>query len=158
MRPIELKSEKGGVLLGRHERCNVHLPLESVSRFHARIDFESFQWRLTDLKSRWGTFLNGQRVVSDTSIPLKHGDLIGIAPWTFNFGVKQPDDRGIASMDDVAEADDGANAGDPSRHARWPKDDSHCCWRLSSSLQNVTDEQQRLAEVLMEAAKRRNRK
>jgi serine phosphatase RsbU (regulator of sigma subunit) len=100
--PIELKVKPGGLVLGRHEQCNICLPAdaEKVSRFHARFDHDGARWRLTDLGSRWGTFVNGVRVPPQTDIPLTEGDLIRIVPWTFSFGMAARR-RGIQPADDA---------------------------------------------------------
>ena len=47
---------------------------ESVSAFHARLDFTDNEWLLTDLDSRNGTRLNDVPISS--TIPLANGDLI----------------------------------------------------------------------------------
>jgi adenylate cyclase len=51
------------VLLGRSEECDVVFPIEKgVSGLHAQLEFENDSWAITDLKSRYGTFVNEQRV------------------------------------------------------------------------------------------------
>src|SRR4051794_36489287 len=63
--PIALKPCAEGQTLGRHANCELLLPAdaERVSRFHARFSYlEGQGWRLSDLGSRWGTFLNGVKV------------------------------------------------------------------------------------------------
>ena len=92
---IELTPKEQGTLIGRHESCDVRLPSEAVSRFHARLESQLNRWQISDLKSRWGTFLNGQRIATKTSIPLREGDLISISPWTFSFSSEQSSSRGI---------------------------------------------------------------
>ncbi|HEY3236870.1 MAG TPA: ATP-binding protein, partial [Polyangiaceae bacterium] len=63
-----------GVVLGRSDRCSVPLTDQSVSREHARITrVDESTYRLDDLNSRNGTFVNGIRV---HSTPLKPGDKI----------------------------------------------------------------------------------
>src|SRR5688572_17801254 len=63
---VRLEPKPGGLTLGRHERADLLMPAgaEGVSRFHARFTFDAAErrWRLTDLSSRWGTFVNGVRV------------------------------------------------------------------------------------------------
>ena len=99
---VELRAEREAILFGRHEQCGVRLPSESVSRLHARLRFDGRAWRISDLKSRWGTYLNGCRLAPDTEVPLAAGDLLRIAPWTFNFSTadgRHP--RGMESADDL---------------------------------------------------------
>ena len=76
----------------------ITLTPREVSRVHAKIArqkaADGFIFRLVDLKSRLGTFLNGkplaETAVSDasaegpTSRPLKHGDLLSLGPSHVN--------------------------------------------------------------------------
>ncbi len=85
----------GGVILGRNETCDLHLPgAEQVSRRHARFQYRPGDkadggdagdggWYLSDAGSRWGTFLNGRRLAEGEEMPLRNGDHIRITPWTF---------------------------------------------------------------------------
>src|SRR6478672_11523456 len=85
--PIQLIGKPEGLTLGRHANCDLLLPAdaERVSRFHARFaHVEGEGWRLSDLGSRWGTFLNGVKMASGSEVPLSDGDLIRISPWTFS--------------------------------------------------------------------------
>jgi signal transduction histidine kinase/pSer/pThr/pTyr-binding forkhead associated (FHA) protein len=72
--------------VGRHPDNAISLLLESVSRFHARLDFENGVWLLTDLNSSNGTFLNGQRLGPE-SRPVSDRDRItfGRADFIFSF-------------------------------------------------------------------------
>src|SRR5215510_9277104 len=97
---IELEPQEG-IVIGRHENCDVRLASDAVSRFHARLEFHD-RWLISDLKSRWGTFLNGQRLAPQASMPLQQGDLIGISPWTFAFSSEQMSSRAIAPANDLA--------------------------------------------------------
>ncbi len=100
--PFVLDSTKiAAMRLGRNEQCELPLPLreDRVSRFHARLDFDGARWRLTDLGSRWGTYINGCRLAAEQDLPLGDGDLVRISPWTFMFSATptradsvQPDD------------------------------------------------------------------
>src|SRR4051794_20361302 len=72
----------GGLTLGRHDQCDLCLPAdaEKVSRHHARFSFDSGRWKLADLNSRWGTFLNGVKIEPGPEVPLSEGDLLRITP------------------------------------------------------------------------------
>jgi phosphoserine phosphatase RsbU/P len=50
------------LLLGRRSDCHIHIPELHVSRLHARIWQEGARWMIEDLRSRCGTFLNGERL------------------------------------------------------------------------------------------------
>ncbi len=102
--PLEIPARPTGVTLGRHDSCDLHLPpeAESVSRTHARISHVDDQWRITDLKSRWGTYVNGQKIVTERDTPLAEGDLVRISPWTFSFTTAGPSTNlGLESHNDL---------------------------------------------------------
>lgn len=75
--------EKKETVLGRHPDCDVTIEVGAVSRQHARIHKHGLEFRLEDLKSRNGTFLNG-RLISDQA-PLQDGDLIRICDVEYSF-------------------------------------------------------------------------
>ncbi len=107
-RTIALSCDPPGALIGRHDHCDVKLAADSVSRNHARVTFDGSRWRVTDLKSRWGTLVNGAKIVPEREVPLGDGDLIGINPWTFRFCLARSDpsgllDRAMQLADDSAE-------------------------------------------------------
>ena len=52
--------------VGRHPSNRIHIPVESVSRFHARIERQGADFVLTDLQSSNGTYVNGERIQSNT--------------------------------------------------------------------------------------------
>lgn len=85
MPPFTLDPARPAMRIGRNEQCEIALPMreDRVSRLHARFDFDGNRWRLTDLASRWGTFVNGCKIAPQSDLPLGEGDLIRISPWTF---------------------------------------------------------------------------
>ncbi len=103
--PLELKSSQSGVTIGRSDGCDIRLPplAEGVSRKHAMMRFESGNWLLMDLSSRWGTFLNGARLPAETEFPVSGDDLIGIGPWTFKLG-DSPTRRALKTQDDTGQS------------------------------------------------------
>ncbi|MBB5015697.1 GAF domain-containing protein [Rehaibacterium terrae] len=66
-------------LIGRAPGCDLHLEHPSVSRRHAELRCDSGGWRLRDLDSKNGSFLDGRRV-EETAIPghawLRFGDVL----------------------------------------------------------------------------------
>jgi pSer/pThr/pTyr-binding forkhead associated (FHA) protein len=68
-------------LIGRGSDCDLCLHHSDVSRHHSLIHVRRDEVILTDLGSSNGTFLNGQRVVSQAV--LKTGDLLEIGSCAF---------------------------------------------------------------------------
>lgn len=50
------------ITIGRHPSNDINIPVESVSRFHARIDQQGDQFVVVDLNSSNGTYINRERV------------------------------------------------------------------------------------------------
>jgi pSer/pThr/pTyr-binding forkhead associated (FHA) protein len=70
-------------ILGRHSRADVRLPLPDVSRRHCRLFWCDSEWRVADLNSVNGTFVNDQAV---ETAPLRPGDALRIGGFTFLVG------------------------------------------------------------------------
>jgi hypothetical protein len=62
------------VVVGRASSCDVRLADRSVSRRHAQLRRQDDGWRVVDLLSTNGTFLNGRRISSAIALP---GDQLG---------------------------------------------------------------------------------
>ncbi|MFO0947614.1 MAG: SpoIIE family protein phosphatase [Planctomycetota bacterium] len=102
-RRYELLQEK--IRLGRHPACEVHIDLNSVSRFHAQILREEDQFVIEDLNSRNGTFVNGKRI--EGRVILKDNDRVKICDMLFVYHGRNNDStRGISS---IAEEQDGTS-------------------------------------------------
>jgi FHA domain/Domain of unknown function (DUF1707) len=65
----------GSVVVGRSRRCACIIGDQSVSRRHAVIRREDGAWRLRDLGSMNGTYVNGARIVDDVEV--RPGDEVG---------------------------------------------------------------------------------
>ena len=63
------------ISLGRAQENNIHLDDDDVSRLHALLSFDGQEYRLRDLNSANGTFVNGQRIVETLLLP---GDVVKI--------------------------------------------------------------------------------
>jgi hypothetical protein len=74
----------GPVTLGRRPPCEVRLHDDSVSGRHARIVPADGAWRIEDLGSTNGTYVNGRRV--ERAAPLRAGDVVttGAVAWRFD--------------------------------------------------------------------------
>jgi pSer/pThr/pTyr-binding forkhead associated (FHA) protein len=67
-------------MIGRRHNCDLHIPLTSVSRKHCQLNHDDGLWRIRDLGSRNGTYLNGKRVEEAV---IQAGDSIRIGPLAF---------------------------------------------------------------------------
>ncbi|MBI5536256.1 MAG: GGDEF domain-containing protein [Deltaproteobacteria bacterium] len=70
-------SLSGEVLVGRAMQCQLRIDEPGVSRVHAKVVANGRQCILSDLNSRNGVFVNGQRV---TTAELHHGDRVNFGP------------------------------------------------------------------------------
>ncbi|MBI5722586.1 MAG: SpoIIE family protein phosphatase [Planctomycetes bacterium] len=69
-----------GILMGRDPQCHLELTGATVSRRHARLYPDPFgRWILEDLKSRYGTWVDGRQVQSMAVGP---ANVITIRPYT----------------------------------------------------------------------------
>jgi pSer/pThr/pTyr-binding forkhead associated (FHA) protein len=69
-------SDTEAAAIGRHSSCEFVLRKDDVSRRHAEVFYEGGQFRIRDLGSTNGSFVNGER--ADASLPLGPGDKIEI--------------------------------------------------------------------------------
>ncbi|MGB7159690.1 MAG: SpoIIE family protein phosphatase [Tepidisphaeraceae bacterium] len=153
--PVELPGKPGGVTLGRHEACDVRLPAdaEKVSRQHARLSFNAGTWRLADLKSRWGTFLNGVKVEPGPEMPLSEGDFIRITPWTFSFSTKGAVRRGLRTSDDAEQMQTMVRAIGPETGQPLAEDMLTLLLESAAAVHSALDEKA-LGELVLDAAVR----
>jgi hypothetical protein len=68
--------------IGRHEDADILIPLNSVSRIHARIFPHNEEFIIEDLNSTNGTYVNGVRI---NRCILRHNDLIRIGDASILF-------------------------------------------------------------------------
>ena len=64
------------ILIGKSQLCKIIFNLPTVSEEHAKLTFNNGTWTITDLNSKFGTYVNNDRVIG-TKI-LQHGDIIFI--------------------------------------------------------------------------------
>jgi pSer/pThr/pTyr-binding forkhead associated (FHA) protein len=63
-------------VIGRESDCHLAIPSWKVSKRHAQLRLQDRQWSIEDLRSRNGTWVNGQQIRSRT--PLSHNDEIRV--------------------------------------------------------------------------------
>jgi pSer/pThr/pTyr-binding forkhead associated (FHA) protein len=72
----EIPLDSDCFVIGRESDCHLAIPSPSVSRRHAQLRLQDGQWSIEDLRTRNGTWVNGQRIHSPT--PLSHNDEIRV--------------------------------------------------------------------------------
>lgn len=101
-RAISLKN--GRILIGRAEECDIRPLGEEVSRRHCLILVEGDAVTVEDLKSRNGTFVNGDRIAAKTTA--KNGDIVRVGPLELKVSLPAPAavpaDPAPAALDDVS--------------------------------------------------------
>jgi sigma-B regulation protein RsbU (phosphoserine phosphatase) len=87
-RRYELQGDKW--ILGRHPDCNIVIEVGAVSRNHCQIVREGSDYKLEDLNSRNGTFVNDEpdKIVGRRT--LKIGDVMRVCEVSFTFGTDVP--------------------------------------------------------------------
>lgn len=99
---LKLEPAPEGIVLGRHESCDLHVETAEVSRVHARFTFHESAWRVADLRSLHGTWVNGVRVPRGTSIGLRGGDLLRIG-MLYRFSHSLNDGDWQATSNDIVD-------------------------------------------------------
>ena len=94
--PPEYRIEETLCTIGRHTRCNIIVHQSTISRLHARIEYQAPYYLLIDVNSANGTFVNGQRIYEPYQ--LLDQDEIGLASPTSHLRFEDPDStQSIAS-------------------------------------------------------------
>ncbi|MEW6240586.1 MAG: FHA domain-containing protein [Chloroflexota bacterium] len=90
--------EKTLIQIGRDPSNDVVLPSPTVSRYHAQVERVGQRYRVEDLRSSNGTFVNGERVTG--TVWLKPNDSIRIGQYRFVMGkdqlAKYDDSKGLS--------------------------------------------------------------
>ena len=75
LKPFKLPLAKSEVIIGRDAGCHIQLPLTNVSRTHSKLSGNGEEYRVDDLNSTNGTYVNGVKV---SGCILRNNDLIRI--------------------------------------------------------------------------------
>lgn len=119
----ELKIPAPHCLIGRSEECHLRPQIEAISRRHCMIVTNETEVIVRDLKSRNGTFVNGEQV-EDEAVLLS-GDILRVGPIEFEALIEQKASKPKqTAVKDIKEAvvrtaagvpDDATDAGDVSQ-------------------------------------------
>jgi pSer/pThr/pTyr-binding forkhead associated (FHA) protein len=96
----ELK--EGEIQIGKGPRNDVVMADAAVSAAHAIIRGEGEQYTITDIGSRNGTFVNGERL--SNARQLNHGDVIGMGLSKLTFRFTDYNETGAVELDKVSTA------------------------------------------------------
>ena len=83
----QFRLDEPRMVLGRHPDCDIVLEVGAVSRQHAKISKVGTDYRIEDLHSRNGTFVNGEQIQGVHV--LQNGDRVKICDLTFAFSMDQ---------------------------------------------------------------------
>ena len=86
--PVTIEVCRQIALVGRHSCADVRLAYPDVSRRHCRLNFKDGVWRIVDLNSLNGLYVNGERIHEAV---LQRGDVIRIGNVTL--AVRTEDDE-----------------------------------------------------------------
>ncbi len=77
---VAVTLDRSGMVMGRHSRADIHIPLPDVSRSHCRFLLQDGRWTVLDLDSLNGIFVNDRRV---REVELRHLDRLRVGGFTF---------------------------------------------------------------------------
>lgn len=93
--PVLVLPRREAVLIGRSRDCECVLADATVSRRHALLTFSGAEWRLRDLASVNGTFVNNRRVIDDVEV--RPGDQVQFGLARFSLAASENADASKAS-------------------------------------------------------------
>lgn len=82
--------------IGRNRLCDIQIPLLTVSRRHAVLTLDKQGWRVSNIRSKGGVFVNGERV--DKRAPVQMGDIIQLADVPLRLSRPLEEDRQAAGL------------------------------------------------------------
>ncbi|HEV2733498.1 MAG TPA: FHA domain-containing protein, partial [Longimicrobiaceae bacterium] len=90
------------VRIGRAAGNDVVIPDDSVSASHALLEFERDAWRITDLESTNGTYVEGIRLAPQVPTPLGYGASVRFGGIPLHFRAVETADPAAARAQYVA--------------------------------------------------------
>lgn len=82
--------EKGSALIGRGEENDISINDASVSRKHAGVSFNGHAYFIKDLRSRNGTWINGNIIRAGEKCEVRQGDSVALGNVILSLGQKIP--------------------------------------------------------------------
>lgn len=93
----------GDVFLGRGQECDVVIAHPEISRKHCKLHLGNGACRIEDLKSRWGTKINGTLLTEPAELPEGSEIALGPVVLKYQFGVPPDDYSTHHARPDVAQ-------------------------------------------------------
>lgn len=90
LKPFRMPLAKNEIIIGRDAGCHIQLPLTNVSRNHSKLSCNGEEYRVDDLNSTNGTFVNGVKV---SGCILRNNDLIRIGECKILFVQQKVTDK-----------------------------------------------------------------
>ena len=87
--------------IGRDPGNDLVIPSDTVSSFHATLDYRDGYFYIEDQRSTNGTWLSGRRLFPTRPARLKSGDVIDVAGHEFHFVIPDHEPRGRTQVLDV---------------------------------------------------------
>lgn len=67
-------------LIGKGKQCDIKLASDTVSIEHCNVSRNGDKLTITDLESKKGTFINGEKMKKGSSAPLNNEDKVHVSP------------------------------------------------------------------------------
>jgi hypothetical protein len=80
---IDHRELSGSAVVGRAPDCDIQIRDILLSRHHCRLEETDFGWQITDLQSKNGTILNGQKLIEP--VYLKDNDVVRVGRCSIVF-------------------------------------------------------------------------
>lgn len=84
---LRLELTRPDMMIGRHSSADIRLALADVSRRHCRFVFQHGSWKVIDLNSLNGVYVNGERMHEAV---LYEGDHVRLGSFTFQVHLSSP--------------------------------------------------------------------
>ncbi|MEC9440653.1 MAG: FHA domain-containing protein [Myxococcota bacterium] len=91
------------VTLGRSSRCDVRLPLPTISGHHLTFRKQGAIWEVSDMGSTNGTIVDGQPLTPGTFAPLKHGAMLQILETSIQVDMRGSEGFTIGDADGMTQ-------------------------------------------------------
>lgn len=81
----DFQLEKGASILGKNPKVQLHMDKDTISQFHARIEYQDGGYYIEDLNSTNGTYINEEPLCYKKKQRLEAGDALRFADVTYHF-------------------------------------------------------------------------